>query len=92
MGDPVPPASGVDPNLWSLFVGVDVDRSGRISAQELQRALTNEDRTHFDLDTVKLLMSLFDVNKSGILISTSSLVFGDTSRYVPGLAARARMM
>lgn len=45
--------------LWSWFNAVDTDRSGHISAPELERALINGDWTPFDLDTVKLLMSIF---------------------------------
>jgi len=56
---------GADPKLWSWFVAVDADRSGSISASELQRALINGDWTHFDLDTVKLLMTLFDTDRTG---------------------------
>ncbi|KAF8635583.1 hypothetical protein AX15_000233 [Amanita polypyramis BW_CC] len=60
-----PPPPGADPQLWNFFVAVDQDRSGAISAVELQRALINGDWTPFDLDTVKLLMSIFDTNRSG---------------------------
>jgi len=59
------PPLGADPKLWSCFLAVDVDRSGRISVDELQRALINGDWTPFDIDTVKLLMSIFDINGSG---------------------------
>jgi len=64
--DPVPP-HGADPQLWSWFVSVDKDRSGAISANELQRALVNGDWTTFDLDTVKLLMNIFDTDRSGTI-------------------------
>jgi len=64
MRDPIPPP-GADPKLWSCFLAVDADRSGSISVFELQRALVNGDWTPFDLDTVKLLMNLFDQNRSG---------------------------
>ncbi|KAF8491465.1 hypothetical protein F5888DRAFT_1050650 [Russula emetica] len=60
--DPVPP-QGADPQLWSWFTSVDKDRSGSISAAELQRALINA----FDLDTVKLLMNIFDTDRSGTI-------------------------
>jgi len=56
---------GADPQLWSWFCAVDVDRSGQISAAELQRALINGDWSTFDLDTVKLLMNIFDTDRSG---------------------------
>ena len=35
------PPPGADPMLWQWFSSVDVDRSGAISAQELQTALRN---------------------------------------------------
>lgn len=37
---PAVPA-GADPQLWSYFTAVDVDRSGAITATELQQALVN---------------------------------------------------
>jgi Ca2+-binding EF-hand superfamily protein len=58
---------GADPQLWSWFTSVDTDRSGSITAPELERALINGDWTPFDLDTVKLLMSIFDVDRSGTI-------------------------
>jgi len=64
--DPVPP-HGADPQLWSWFNSVDKDRSGSISASELQRALINGDWSAFDLDTVKLLMNIFDTDRSGTI-------------------------
>lgn len=37
-----PPPGGIDPNfLWSVFQRVDKDRSGHITADELQVALSN---------------------------------------------------
>ncbi|KAK1224291.1 Small subunit processome complex component [Marasmius sp. AFHP31] len=50
-----------------LITTVDVDNSGAITADELQKALINGDWTPFDLDTVKLLMSIFDVDRSGTI-------------------------
>jgi len=61
------PPPGADPQLWSWFAAVDTDRSGAISAIELERALINGDWTPFDLDTVKLLMGMFDVDRSGTI-------------------------
>ncbi|KAF8815965.1 EF-hand [Phlegmacium glaucopus] len=58
---------GADPQLWSWFTSVDLDRSGAISAIELERALINGDWTPFDLDTVKLLMTIFDTDRSGTI-------------------------
>jgi len=65
-----PPAGappGSDPQLWNWFQSVDLDRSGHISASELQKALINGDWTPFDLDTVKLLMNIFDTDRSGTI-------------------------
>lgn len=45
--------------LWSWFVTVDEDRSGQITATELQRALVNGNWSPFDLDTTKMLMGIF---------------------------------
>jgi len=59
------PPQGADPMLWTTFSSVDLDRSGQISPSELQRALINGDWTPFDLDTVKLLMNIFDTDRSG---------------------------
>ncbi|KAK7057916.1 hypothetical protein R3P38DRAFT_2843634 [Favolaschia claudopus] len=61
------PPPGADPQLWNWFSSVDVDRSGHISAPELERALINGDWTPFDLDTVKLLMTMFDTDRSGTI-------------------------
>jgi len=38
-----------------------------IHANELERALINGDWTPFDLDTVKMLMTIFDVDRSGTI-------------------------
>ncbi|TDL22894.1 EF-hand [Rickenella mellea] len=62
---PMGPPPGADPKLWQWFTSVDTDRSGEINAKELQAALVNGDWTPFDLDTVKMLMTIFDVDRSG---------------------------
>ncbi|EJD47027.1 EF-hand [Auricularia subglabra TFB-10046 SS5] len=52
--------------LWQWFNAVDTDRSNHISATELQQALVNGDWSlGHEQDTVKLLMSIFDVDRSG---------------------------
>lgn len=58
---------GADPQLWSWFIAVDTDKSGHITAKELEKALINGDWTPFDLDTVKLLMTIFDTDRSGTI-------------------------
>ncbi|KAH6897949.1 hypothetical protein BKA70DRAFT_1315168 [Coprinopsis sp. MPI-PUGE-AT-0042] len=62
-----PPPPGADPQLWGWFTAVDTDKSGMIHATELERALVNGDWTPFDLDTVKMLMTIFDVDRSGTI-------------------------
>ncbi|CAE6374772.1 unnamed protein product [Rhizoctonia solani] len=66
-GPPQGPPPGADPQLWTWFSSVDSDRSGAISAMELQQALVNGDWSPFDLDTVKMLMSIFDTDRSGTI-------------------------
>ncbi|CCL99156.1 uncharacterized protein FIBRA_01171 [Fibroporia radiculosa] len=62
---PPPPPNGADPQLWRWFSAVNTNHSGAISVKELQNALVNGDWSKFDLDTVKMLMNMFDVDRSG---------------------------
>ncbi|KZT22456.1 EF-hand [Neolentinus lepideus HHB14362 ss-1] len=64
---PAGPPPGADPQLWNWFAAVDTDRSGQVSVYELEKALINGDWTPFDLDTVKMLMSIFDTDRSGTI-------------------------
>jgi len=61
------PPQGGDPQLWSWFMSVDRDGSGHINATELQQALVNGDWTPFSTDCVKLLMNMFDHDRSGTI-------------------------
>jgi len=61
---PRPPPSGADPKLWEWFDKVDKDQSGDIDATELQTALINGDWSHFDLNTVNLLMNIVDHDRN----------------------------
>jgi len=54
-----------DTQLWEWFQAVDSDRSGSITVNELQSALVNGNWSKFDLDTVKMLMNIFDTDRSG---------------------------
>ncbi|KAJ7610043.1 hypothetical protein DFH06DRAFT_1246582 [Mycena polygramma] len=63
VGGFAPPSE--DSQLFGYFSAVDQDRSGTISVTELQRALVNGNFTEFDLDTVQMLMSIFDTGHRG---------------------------
>jgi len=63
-----PPPPGADPQLWSWFIAGDKDQPGSIRAHELQKALTKGDWTPLDLDTVRLLMGIYDVTRSGVIL------------------------
>ncbi|KAK2722512.1 programmed cell death protein 6-like isoform X1 [Artemia franciscana] len=53
--------------LWRVFQNVDKDRSGAISAQELQAALSNGTFAPFNPETVRLMLGMFDRNNSGTI-------------------------
>ena len=49
------------------FMSVDQDRSGQISAIELQQALVNGNFSKFSEETCKMMISMFNQNKSGTI-------------------------
>ena len=54
-------APGVpDQQLYGWFKAVDTDGSGQLSADELQRALINGDWSPFNIETVRLMVNMFD--------------------------------
>ncbi|KAK4055184.1 hypothetical protein OIV83_000464 [Microbotryomycetes sp. JL201] len=53
--------------LQQWFSSVDTDRSGHITEQELKQALINGDWTPFEDSTIKMLMALFDTDRSGTI-------------------------
>ncbi|CAN0072351.1 programmed cell death protein 6 [Lethenteron reissneri] len=53
--------------LWTMFQRVDKDRSGAISANELQQALSNGTWTPFNMQTVQLMMGMFDRERKGTI-------------------------
>ncbi|KAI8504382.1 PREDICTED: programmed cell death protein 6-like isoform X1 [Branchiostoma belcheri] len=58
----------VDQNfLWQVFGRVDADRSGAISAKELQTALSNGTWTPFNPETVRLMIGMFDRDNTGTI-------------------------
>ncbi|KJX92456.1 hypothetical protein TI39_contig5851g00003 [Zymoseptoria brevis] len=65
---PQAPRSSTDrDNLWPLFLQVDTSRCGQLSEPELQRALVNGDYTAFDPHTVRMMIRMFDTDRSGTI-------------------------
>ena len=56
-----------DQKLWSIFSSVDNDRNGQITSEELQFALRNTDYSNFNQETCRLLVNMFDQDKSGTI-------------------------
>lgn len=54
-----------NPNAFTLFQNVDHDRSGYIDIKELHHALSNGGWTKFSPKTTRLLMKMFDLDRSG---------------------------
>lgn len=65
--------------LWQVFQRVDKDRSGAISAQELQSALSNGTWAPFNAETVRLMIGMFDRQQRGTI---SFEDFGAIWKYV----------
>lgn len=51
--------------LWQVFQGVDRDRSGQITANELGPALSNGTWTPFNPETIRMMIGMFDQDRSG---------------------------
>ncbi|OAL07153.1 EF-hand [Phaeosphaeriaceae sp. SRC1lsM3a] len=63
---PAPPRDANDREaLWRLFGAVDKDRSGELTEAELRTALVNGDWSPFDGHTVRMMIRMFDTNRSG---------------------------
>ena len=58
---------GPQDQIRQWFLAVDADRSGQISAMELQRALVNGNMSKFSEETCRMLISMFDNNHSGTI-------------------------
>ncbi|XP_049959112.1 peflin isoform X2 [Schistocerca serialis cubense] len=58
---------GVSPEVQQWFNAVDVDRSGKISAKELQAALVNGQGKNFSETACALMIGMFDQDKSGTI-------------------------
>ncbi|KAJ2053620.1 hypothetical protein H4S04_000570 [Coemansia sp. S16] len=53
--------------LQYWFRAVDTDGSGQLDASELQQALVNGDWSRFSMDTVRLMIGMFDRDRSGTI-------------------------
>ncbi|KAF4974431.1 hypothetical protein FZEAL_8653 [Fusarium zealandicum] len=60
-------SSGSDPSLLPLFRAVDKDGTGHLSERELSAALVNGDWTAFDPHTVRMMIRMFDSDRSGTI-------------------------
>jgi Ca2+-binding EF-hand superfamily protein len=58
--------------MWKWFTAVDTDRSGKVTAVELQQALTNGNHTSFDISTIEMLMRLFVCVKPSLIFVESN--------------------
>ena len=56
-----------NPHAYSLFMAVDRDRSGSVSLPELHHALTHGGYVSFSIKTARLLLRMYDADRSGSL-------------------------
>ncbi|KAI3329386.1 EF-hand [Xylariaceae sp. AK1471] len=64
---PAPQDGGTDSSLLPLFRAVDKDGTGQLSERELSAALVNGDWTAFDPQTVRMMIRMFDSDRSGTI-------------------------
>lgn len=64
---PAPQDGGAEPTLLPLFRAVDKDGKGQLSERELSAALVNGDWTAFDQQTVRMMIRMFDSDRSGTI-------------------------
>ncbi|KAK1764610.1 EF-hand [Phialemonium atrogriseum] len=64
---PGPLDSVADPTLLPLFRAVDKEGTGQLSEKELSAALVNGDWTAFDQQTVRMMIRMFDSDRSGTI-------------------------
>lgn len=66
----------IDPQVQQWFMTVDVDKSGRITAIELQQALVNANWSHFNPETCRLMIGEFTSYLRHCLIFCSYITHG----------------
>ncbi|CDS03362.1 hypothetical protein LRAMOSA00764 [Lichtheimia ramosa] len=71
---PIPPE--LNQQLYGWFKAVDTDGSGQLTADELQKALINGDWSPFNIETVRMMVNMFDHGTIGFN------EFGGLWRYV----------
>jgi len=72
----------VDPSVAQWFSAVDTDRSGQISAQELQRALVNGNWSHFSEEACRMMIDMYDKNASGSIdVNEFQLLFSAINQW-----------
>ncbi|KAG2220042.1 hypothetical protein INT45_012218 [Circinella minor] len=64
---PPPPTGNPSQQLWGWFKAVDTDNSGQLTVDELQRALINGDWSPFNIETVRLMVAMFDKDQTGTI-------------------------
>ncbi|VDD75886.1 unnamed protein product [Mesocestoides corti] len=69
----------MDQRIVEMFQRVDKDRSGQITAEELQAALSNGLGTPFDITCTSLMISIFDQDNNGTI---SCNEFGQLFNYI----------
>ncbi|KAI9032633.1 hypothetical protein CLU79DRAFT_727211 [Phycomyces nitens] len=56
-----------DNHLVDWFRAVDTDGSGELTVEELQRALVNGDWSPFNIETVRMMVNMFDTDNTGTI-------------------------
>lgn len=56
-----------DPVIYQWFTAVDTDKSGKITAQELQQALVNGNWTKFSEEACRMMIAMFDRDGNGTI-------------------------
>ncbi|KAK9719992.1 hypothetical protein K7432_004410 [Basidiobolus ranarum] len=64
---PTQQTSVQDRQLQDWFSAVDSDGNGKLTTEELQNALLNDNMSQFNLETVRLMMNMFDRDQSGYI-------------------------
>jgi len=72
----------MDPQVAQWFAAVDVDRSGRISALELQGALVSSNGRQFSEAACRLMIGMFDGGSGSIDVNGFAALFGYVNQWM----------